>query len=101
MEGPASSTTAEYYMQAHEQTAKCTALCHSKVWKQFVGGVYFILKRTHLQDFFHHIKHLHQNIKFTMEDESNGELAFLVTSLKCNNGKISVMVYRNPMHIDQ
>ena len=41
MEGPASSTTAEIYMQAYERTA--------------------------------------QNIKFTMEEESNGELAFLGT----------------------
>ena len=33
-----------------------------------------------------------------MKDESNGELAFLDTSLKRNNGKISVFVYRKPTH---
>ena len=37
-----------------------------------------------------------------MEEESNGELAFLDTLLKRNNGKISVMVNRKPtQHIDQ
>ena len=36
-----------------------------------------------------------------MEEESNGELAFLDTLLKRNNGKISVLVYRKPMHTDQ
>ena len=45
--------------------------------------------------------HLDQNIKFTMEEESNGELAFLDTLLKRNNGKISVLVYRKPTHTDQ
>ena len=30
-----------------------------------------------------------------MEEESNGELAFLATLLKRNNGKISVLVYKN------
>ena len=36
-----------------------------------------------------------------MEEESNGELAFLDTLLKRNNGEISVLVYRKPTHTDQ
>ena len=36
-----------------------------------------------------------------MEEESNGELAFLDTLLKWNNGEISVLVYRQPTHTDQ
>ena len=36
-----------------------------------------------------------------MEEESNGELAFLDTLLKLNNGEISVLVYRKPTHTDQ
>ena len=36
-----------------------------------------------------------------MEEESNGELTFLDTLLKRNNGEISVLVYRKPTHIDQ
>ena len=47
------------------------------------------------------VKNLHQNIKFTMEKESNGELVFLDTLLKRNNGEISVLVYRKPTHTDQ
>ena len=107
MGGPASSTTAEIYMQAYECTAittalhPTTALYPPKVWERFVNDVYSILKRTHLENFFHHINNLHQNIKFTMEEESNGELAFLDTLLKRNNGEISVLVYRKPTHTDQ
>ena len=73
MGGPASSTTAELYMQAYECTALTRALHPPKVWERFVDDVYSILKHTHLENFFHHINNLHQNIKFTMEEESNGE----------------------------
>ena len=101
MGGPASSTTAEIYIQAHERTAISTALHSPKVWERFVDNVYSILKRTHLENIFQHINNLHQNIKFTMEEESNGELAFLDTLLKWDNGEISVLVYRKPTHTDQ
>ena len=36
-----------------------------------------------------------------MKEEGNGELAFLDTLLKRNNGEISVLVYRKPTHTDQ
>ena len=79
MGGPAFSTTAKIYMEARKRTAISTALHLAKVWERFVDNVYSILKRTHLENFFHYINNLHQNIKFTMEEESNGELAFLDT----------------------
>ena len=88
-------------MQAYERTALTTALHPPKIWERFADDVYSILKCTHLKNFFHHINNLYQNIKFAMEEESNGELAFLDTLLKRNNGEISVMVYRKPTHTDQ
>ena len=88
-------------MQAYECTTITMLLHPPKVWERFVDGVYSILKRTHLKIFFQHINSLHQNIKFTMEEESNGELAFLDTLLKRNNGEISVLVCRKPTHTDQ
>ena len=95
MEGPASSTTAEIYMQTHEQTAISMALHPPKVLEQLDDDVYFTHKRTHLENFFYHFCNIHQNIKFTLEEESNGELVFLDTLL------ISVLVYREPTHTDQ
>ena len=38
MGGPASSTTAENYMQAQEQTAISTALHPPNVWESFADG---------------------------------------------------------------
>ena len=66
MGGPASSTTPEINMQAYERTAVTTAMHPQKVWERFVDDVYSILKRSHLDNFFHRINNL-QNIKFTME----------------------------------
>ena len=88
-------------MQAYERTAITSALHPPKVWERFVDDVYSILKRTHLENFFHHINNLHQNTRFTMEEESNGKLAFLDTLLKRNNEEISVLVYTKPTHTDQ
>ena len=76
------SSTAEIYMQVHGHTAISKALHPLKVWERFADDVYSILKRTHLENFFYHINNFHQNIWFTMEEESNGELAFLDTLLK-------------------
>ena len=73
MGSPASSATAEIYMQAFERTAITTALHPPKVWEQFVDDVYSILKRTHLKNFFHNINNLHQNIKFTIEEEMENQ----------------------------
>ena len=61
MGGPASSTT-EIYIQAHEQTAISTTLHPPKVWEQFIDDAYLILKRMHLENFFHYINNLHQNL---------------------------------------
>ena len=92
MKGPAFSITAGIYVQAHEQTARSKALHPPKVWEQFADDVYSILKHTHLENVFHRIKNLHQNIEFTMDEESDQELEFLGTLLKQNNGKISILV---------
>ena len=72
----------------------------SKGLGTIVDDVYSILKRTHLEIFFPSYRQS-SLIKFTMEEESNGELAFLETLLKRNNGEISVLVYRKPAHTDQ
>ena len=66
-----------------------------------VDDVYSILKRTHLENVFHHMNDLYENIIFTVEEKSNGELAFLDTFLKRNNGEISILVYRKLTHTDQ
>ena len=83
-------------MQAREQIAISTTLHPPEVWERFVDDVYSIPQRTHLENVFHHINSLHQNIEFTMEEGSS-----YYTLLKQNNGKFSVLVYRKSTHTDQ
>ena len=52
MGGPASSTTAEIYIQAYERTAITTALHPLKVWERFVDNVYSILNVRIWKTFF-------------------------------------------------
>ena len=91
---PLCSTTAEIYMQAHEHTANSATLHPPKVWGQFVDDVYFVLKFMHLENFFHHINNLRQNIKITMEEEGNGKLVFLDTFFKWIMERPLVLLYR-------
>ena len=101
MRGPASSIKTQHYMQAYEHTAISMAPHPPKVWEWFVEDIYSIFKRMHLENFFHHINNFQQNIKFTMQEESDGELAFLDTLLIQNYGEISVLVYEKPTHTEQ
>ena len=76
-----------------------TALHPLNIWERFVDDVYSIFKHTHLENFFHHTNNRHQNIKFTEEKESNGELAFFDTLLKQNNRERSLFWYIGSLHI--
>ena len=102
MGGPASSVVAEIYMQKHEQIAISTADHPPKTWDRFVDDVLSIIKAEFLNEFFEHINNLHPKIKFTIEEEKDGCLAFLDTLIKRKeNGELSVCVYRKPTHTDQ
>ena len=73
----------------------------SKSFGTTFNDFYSIPKRTHLENVFpNYIKNL-EFIRFTMEKENNGELAFLDTILKRNDGIISVLVYKKPTHTNQ
>ena len=53
-----------------------------------------------MENFFHHIINLHQNIKFTIEEESNEELVFFSHFIETKYWRISVLVLRKPTNTD-
>ena len=67
---------------------KCSWCCNSvnnlsktcafrvKQKTQMMTFIPFLHKCTHLENFFHHMKKLNQNIKFTLKEDINRELAF-------------------------
>ena len=97
MGGPASSNSQQKFIcrliNVLQYLQNCTL-------QKFGNGSWIMFTYT-LGKILHRINNLHQNIKFTLEHEGNGEQAFLGTLLKQNNRKISVVVYRKPTHIDQ
>ena len=102
MGGPASSVIAEIYMQAHESTALTTTSNPPKVWERFIDDVFLIIKKSSLEGFSNHVNGLHDQIKFTIEMETNSRILFLDTLIKRNdNGSISILVYRKSTHTDQ
>ena len=66
---PASSITAETFMQDHEKKKRNIYVTKpSKNLEELVGDVYLILTRKHLENIFYKINNLHQNFTFTIED---------------------------------
>jgi hypothetical protein len=55
-----------------------------------------IIERSKVLDTLNWLKDQHCNIKFTMEEESNGQLPFLDVLIDHQNGNLSFGVYRKP-----
>ena len=70
-----------------------------KSWERFVNDLYPIIKQIYEENFFQH-SNLYCNLKFTMKEESSGELAFFDTLLRRENGNYTVFVYRNQPKIN-
>ena len=102
MGGPASFIVVEIYMISIEISAITTADTPLRIWERHVDGVFFILRRCNLEQFFQHINNLHPKTKFTMEKEENSTIPFLDILIQRNqDGTISVKVYRKPTHTNQ
>ena len=51
--------------------------------------------------FYNLLNSIDPHIKFTMEQELDGKLSFLDTSVTRNNGSLLINVYRKPTHTDR
>ena len=54
------------------------------------------LLHLHAENFLNYINNKHPNIKFTMETERDGQLAFLDVNVRKSLGKFETSVYRKP-----
>ena len=71
---------------------------HRKVRERYLDGIFSI---TYLGYFFHHIIKFYRNSSFTLENQSNAELAFPDILFKRNDQYIFLLVYRKSTDIDQ
>ena len=88
MGGPPSSIVAEIYMQETEMTALTTTSHPPIVWDRHVDGVFSIIQKSYLYNFFQHINSLHPKTKFSIETEEYSQLPFLDTLIQRNSDNI-------------
>ena len=61
---------------------------------------FVIIKRDTVSAFHETLNSIYPKIPFTIETESNGQIAFLDTLFSRKNDKITIEVYRKPTHTD-
>ncbi|XP_060534544.1 uncharacterized protein LOC132706961 [Cylas formicarius] len=104
MGSPLSPVIANFFMEKFEQQALNTAQKKPKCWFRYVDDTFVIWSHgeKELQIFLAHLKSINNKIKFTMETEKDGRLAFLDVQVERRpNGKLGHKVYRKPTHTER
>ena len=106
MGSPVSPIIANIYMEFLEQRAIATAPieCKPRMWKRFVDDVLEIINNGKVDQLTEHLNQVDTtgNIKFTHEQESEGQIPFLDTLIvRKDDGSVKLLVYRKKTHTDQ
>ena len=103
MGSPLSPIVANLYMEYSERKALDSFHLMPVWWKRFVDDTN--LNQTHgraeMEKFFNHLNSISSEIKFTMELEENGKIAFLdVLISRKEDGTLGHQVYKKKAHTD-
>ena len=106
MGSPLSPVAVNMFMEWLEEEAIKTAPaeCKPRMWKRYVDDILEIVDRGQIHNLTNHLNQVDptENIKFTFEEESDGEIAFLDTKLiRKTDGSIKLDIYRKPTHTNQ
>ena len=91
MGSPISPVVANLCMEAIEEMAINTTSIPPKVWKRYVDDSFCILKRTAVNSFHNILNSIDPHISFTIEEESNHQIAFLDTLVSRENNTITTL----------
>ena len=93
---------ANLVMEDIEQKALSTFYSPPCFWKQYVDDTCTILPGDLVDSFHSHLNSIDNNIQFTVEKESYGQLPFLdILLTREEDGSVSTSVYRKTTHTDQ
>ena len=98
---PVSPVEANLCMEEIEEVAINTSEVQPKVWKRYVGDSFCIIKRNVVNSFHTTLNSIDPHISFTIEEESDQQIAFLDTLVSCKDNTITIGVYRKATHTDR
>ena len=102
MGSPVSPTVCNLYMEHFESLALSTAPHPPGLWYRYVDDTHTKQKKKYVEEFTEHINNIDTHIKFTIEKEENGTLAFLDTNTtRKPDGSLKTTVFRKETHTDQ
>lgn len=102
MGSPVSAILANLVMEHVEEKALSSTPNPPKWWFRYVDDSHVCVKREHVDEFHSHLNSINPHIKFTIETESEGSIAFLDTkTTRQEDGSITVSVYRKATNTDR
>ena len=88
-------------MEDVEVKARASAPNPLHVWYQYVDNTFTVLHKYAIEEFTNHMC-LDPHIKFTIEEEQDGQLPFSDTCIIMNeDGSLKTKIYRKPTHTNQ
>jgi predicted GIY-YIG superfamily endonuclease len=101
MGSPVSPIVAELFLQSLENKLVMNDR-HIFFWKRYVDDIFAIIRRRHLKKLLENLNNFHKSIKFTIEEEEEGRLAFLdVMVYEKADGTLGHRVYRKTTHTNK
>lgn len=103
MGSPLSPVIANLFMEHLEKKAIETSNNKPTTWFRYVDDTFVIWRHgmDTLNEFLQHLNGQHPSIQFTMEIESDQQLAFLDVLVRKRGNKLGHTVYRKPTHTDR
>ena len=102
MGSPVSPLVANLYMEHFKEATLTSATHPPSVWLRYVDDTFVKIEDANIEEFTNHINSIDENIKFTVEPEVEGKLAFLDVQIHVlEDGDTKTTVYRKATHTDQ